>query len=68
MTDSIRKERKSYRLKGKQILLFLAAMLFCCCSDESEAKAEVKNDVKAEAAANTGKMLVGYYSYTGNCR
>lgn len=52
----------------KQILLFLAAMLFCCCSDESELKAEVKTDVKAEASANIGKTLVVYYSYTGNCR
>lgn len=68
MNDSIRKERKSYRIKGKQMLLFLAAMLFCCCSDESELKAEVKTDVKAEAAANIGKTLVVYYSYTGNCR
>ena len=68
MNDSIRKERKSYRMKGKQMLLFLAAMLFCCCSDESELKAEVKTDVKAEAAANIGKTLVVYYSYTGNCR
>lgn len=68
MNDSIRKERKSYRMKGKQMLLFLAAMLFCCCSDESELKAEVKTVVKAEAAANIGKTLVVYYSYTGNCR
>ena len=52
----------------KQMLLFLAAMLFCCCSDESELKAEVKTDVKAEATANIGKTLVVYYSYTAHCR
>ena len=44
----------------RKILLFLAAMLFCCCSADSE--------VKAEEPANTGKTLVVYYSYTGNCR
>ena len=44
----------------KQILLFLAAMLLCCCSSD--------NEVKAEASTNTGKTLVVYYSYTGNCR
>ncbi len=44
----------------KQVLLFLAAMLFCCCSTD--------NEVKAEVPANTGKTLVVYYSYTGNCR
>ena len=35
-------------------------MLFCCCSSDSE--------VKAEEPTNTGKTLVVYYSYTGNCR
>ena len=35
-------------------------MLFCCCSAD--------NEVKAEEPANTGKTLVVYYSYTGNCR
>ena len=44
----------------QKILLFLAAMLFCCCSAD--------NEVKAEEPANTGKTLVVYYSYTGNCR
>jgi hypothetical protein len=44
----------------KKILSFLAAMLFCCCSSDSE--------VKAEKPTNTGKTLVVYYSYTGNCR
>lgn len=44
----------------KQILLFLAAMLLCCCTSD--------NEVKAEASTNTGKTLVVYYSYTGNCR
>ena len=41
-------------------LLFLAAMLFCSCSADNEAK--------AETPVNTGKTLVVYYSYTGNCR
>ena len=44
----------------KKILSFLAAMLFCCCSAD--------NEVKAEEPTNTGKTLVVYYSYTGNCR
>ena len=44
----------------KKILSFLAAMLFCCCSAD--------NDMKAEVPADTGKTLVVYYSYTGNCR
>ena len=35
-------------------------MLFCCCSAD--------NEVKAEVPVNTGKTLVVYYSYTGNCR
>lgn len=35
-------------------------MLFCCCSSD--------NEVKAEESTNTGKTLVVYYSYTGNCR
>ena len=57
----------------QKILLFLAAMLFCCCSADNEVKAEepantANNDVKAEMPANTGKTLVVYYSYTGNCR
>ena len=44
----------------KQILLFLAAMLFCNCSSDSE--------VNANVPTNAGKTLVVYYSYTGNCR
>ena len=35
-------------------------MLFCSCSADNEAK--------AETPVNTGKTLVVYYSYTGNCR
>ena len=38
----------------------MAAMLLCCCSSDSEVKAEVPD--------NAGKTLVVYYSYTGNCR
>ena len=44
----------------QKILLFLTAMLFCCCYAD--------NEVKAEVPPNTGKTLVVYYSYTGNCR
>ncbi len=44
----------------QHILMFLAAMLFCCCSAD--------NEVKAETPINTSKTLVVYYSYTGNCR
>ena len=44
----------------KQILLFITAMLLCCCSSDSE--------VMAEVPTNTGKTLIAYYSYTGNCR
>ena len=44
----------------KQILLSLVAILFCCCSSDS--------DVKAEVPVGTAKTLVVYYSYTGNCR
>ena len=44
----------------KQILLFLAAILFCNCSSDSE--------VNANVPTNAGKTLVVYYSYTGNCR
>ena len=44
----------------KQTLLFIAALMFCCCSSD--------NEVKAEVPENTGKTLVVYYSYTGNCR
>ncbi len=44
----------------KQVLLFFAAMLFSCCSSDSE--------VMAEAPANAAKTLVVYYSYTGNSR
>lgn len=35
-------------------------MLFYCCFAD--------NEVKAETPVNTGKTLVVYYSYTGNCR
>ena len=44
----------------QKILSFLAAMLLCCYSAESE--------VKAEEPAHMGRTLVVYYSYTGNCR
>ena len=44
----------------RQILMLLAAMLLTCCSKDS--------DVTAQTVGNTGKTLVVYYSYTGNCR
>ena len=47
----------------KQILLLLSALLFSCCSSDSEVKAETPANT-----GNTGKTLVVYYSYTGNCR
>ena len=46
----------------KQIMMLLAAMLFTCCSSDSEVKAE------PASVQNAGKTLVAYYSYTGNCR
>lgn len=42
--------------------MLLAAMLFTCCSSDSEVKAE------PALVQNAGKTLVVYYSYTGNCR
>lgn len=50
----------------QKILLFLAAILFCCCSADNEVKAEIP--VNTGNTGNTGKTLVVYYSYTGNCR
>ncbi len=49
---------KKHRMR--QILLLLTAMLLSCCSANSELMAEVTSD--------SGKTLVVYYSYTGNCR
>ena len=46
----------------RQILMILMAMLFTCCSSDSEVKAE------PASVQNAGKTLVVYYSYTGNCR
>ena len=51
----------------KQILLFFAAMLLCCCSSDNEAMAEVPAQ-QTGTEGTTGKTLVVYYSYTGNCR
>ncbi len=50
----------------QKILLFLAAMLLCCCSADNEVKAETP--ANTGNTGNTGKTLVVYYSYTGNCR
>lgn len=46
----------------RRIMILLTATLFACCSSGSEAKAE------HNPAQNSGKTLVAYYSYTGNCR
>ena len=46
----------------RQIMMLLAAMLFTCCSSDNEVKAE------PAPVQNAGKILVVYYSYTGNCR
>ena len=42
-------------------------MLLCCCSSDNEAMAEVPAQ-QAGTEGTTGKTLVVYYSYTGNCR
>ncbi len=51
----------------KQMLLFLAAMLFSCCSKDNEVMAEVPSPMEA-TEGGIAKTLVVYYSYTGNCR
>ncbi len=56
----MQKDIQETKITMQKIFSFLAAMLFCCCSAD--------NEVKAEVPANTGKTLVVYYSYTGNCR
>ena len=48
------------KMKTGMKILFFSLLLFCSCSSD--------NEVKAEVPANTGKKLVVYYSYTGNCR
>ena len=50
----------------RQILLFLSAILLCCCSTDNEVKAETPANTGNNS--NTGKTLVVYYSYTGNSR
>lgn len=42
-------------------------MLLCCCSSDNEAMAEVPAQ-QTGTEGTTGKTLVVYYSYTGNCR
>ena len=42
--------------------MLLAAMLFTCCSSDSDVKAET-----TQATANMGKTLIVYYSYTNKC-
>ena len=50
----------------KQILFMLSALLLSCCSADNEVKAETP--ANTGNTSNTGKTLVVYYSYTGNCR
>ena len=50
----------------QKILFFLAAILLCCCSADNEVKAETP--ANTGNTSKTGKTLVVYYSYTGNCR
>ena len=50
----------------QKILFFLTAMLLCCCSADNEMKAETP--ANTGNTSKTGKTLVVYYSYTGNCR
>ena len=57
----------------RQIILILAAMLLTCCSSESDVKAErlrvgeQGSGMTTQAAANMGKTLIVYYSYTNKC-
>ena len=48
--------------------LLLSIMFFVCCSSEDETKAETSVPVPTSMSDATGKTLVVYYSYTGNCR
>ena len=50
----------------KQIFFMLSALLLSCCSADNEVKAETP--ANTGNTSNTGKTLVVYYSYTGNCR
>lgn len=43
------------------MLLAVTVLLFTCCSDDTETKAETP-------VSRAGKTLVVYYSYTGDCR
>ena len=45
----------------RQFFLIMAAMLLTCCSSDSEVNAEPVQ------TNSSGKTLVVYYSYTGNC-
>ena len=46
----------------KQIIMLLSALLLTCCSQESDAQAEITRQT------DVGSTLIVYYSYTGNCR
>ena len=48
----------------RNLLLGMVGLMLTCCSGESEAVAATP----AKVAAERGKTLVAYYSYTGNCR
>ena len=49
-------QTQTYINDMKQTLLCIATMLFCCCTSDSE--------VKAEVSANSDNTLAAYYSYT----
>ena len=47
----------------RQILMIMAAMLLTCCSSESDMKAQ-----ETQTTANGKKVLVAYFSFTGNTK
>ena len=53
-------------MRFRHFIMLLAAMILTCCSSDNEMKAETPSFVPA--MGQTGKTLVAYYSYTGNCR
>ena len=53
-------------MRFRHFFMLLAAMILTCCSSDNEMKAETPSLVPA--TGETGKTLVAYYSYTGNCR
>lgn len=49
-------------IMGKRLFLLMFSAVMAACSSEEVGQAN------AQPPANTGKTLVAYYSYTGNCR